>query len=303
MLHWRLAVAAAIILPALGLMWLDVHWNFDRPGIWMVVLALLATSLATEEVLDLLHARELRPIGWIVHIGTAGVIFTTSLPIVWGNSPLENALGRFGLPMLAVAGTVLLAFYGELRRYHHPGVVIVHVALTLFVVVYIGVLMSFLVQLRSLFAGSQTAWGVFAIFSMIWVVKLSDAGAYFVGRALGRHKLTPRVSPGKTVEGSIGGFLFACAGSWFVCQVLAPWLMGASAAPRGWPAWLGYGLTLALVGMLGDLSESMLKRDMDRKDSSSWMPGLGGVMDVLDSLLFAAPVAYVWWLVGWVGPR
>jgi phosphatidate cytidylyltransferase len=109
--------------------------------------------------------------------------------------------------------------------------------------------------------------------------------------------MAPVLSPGKTIEGALGGIAFACLGSWLALDVLFPAMTGGDELPPR--LWLAYGAVIGLCGMAGDLAESLLKRDVGRKDSSDWLPGFGGVLDLLDSVLFAAPVAYVWWnLVG-----
>ena len=128
---------------------------------------------------------------------------------------------------------------------------------------------------------------------------MSDAGAYFVGKRLGRRKMAPGLSPGKTVEGLVGGVVsaIATAGLFFL---LAERLGGI--VVQSWVAVFGYGLTLSLVGVFGDLCESLFKRDMNTKDSSGWLPGLGGIMDTADSILFTAPVAFLWWTTGLLGP-
>jgi phosphatidate cytidylyltransferase len=141
-----------------------------------------------------------------------------------------------------------------------------------------------------------------ALVSLIFVAKMSDTGAYTFGRLLGRHKMAPVLSPKKTIEGGLGGILTACACSYLFFAVIAPWIVGPdAAAPSLWGC-LVYGVVVSVAGVVGDLAESLLKRDMERKDSSRWMPGLGGVLDVLDSLLIASPAAYLCWIAGIVGP-
>jgi phosphatidate cytidylyltransferase len=131
---------------------------------------------------------------------------------------------------------------------------------------------------------------------------MADTGAYFFGRAFGRHKMTPLLSPGKTWEGAAGGILTACAASWACFHWFGPWLVQSQYVEPPVIASLLYGLILAAAGMHGDLAESLLKRDMQRKDSSTWLPGLGGVLDIVDSVLVAAPCAYLCWVLGLVGP-
>ena len=117
-----------------------------------------------------------------------------------------------------------------------------------------------------------------------------------MGRRWGRTKLT-RVSPGKTLEGCLGGMLFAMAGAWWIQAVLLPrW--APSYHVGSVIAFLAYGGSLMLAGLIGDLAESLLKRDAGQKDSSQWLPGLGGVLDIVDSLLAAAPLALIWWSSG-----
>jgi phosphatidate cytidylyltransferase len=122
-------------------------------------------------------------------------------------------------------------------------------------------------------------------------------GAYTFGRILGKHKLWPKLSPNKTIEGAVGGLVFGVAAS-LIVTLVAKSLLHVPALD--WLPALGYGLLISPMAQLGDLMESMIKRDCARKDASSAMPGYGGVLDVLDSLLFAAPVAYGYWL--WLGP-
>ena len=137
--------------------------------------------------------------------------------------------------------------------------------------------------------------------------------------------MSPTISPGKTVEGALGAMLFALIGSWIsfhgivspiqaglfpmppdqrldpfhgIVQLAPPYVEGMPGQPSGW---IIFGLLMGSVGMLGDLAESLLKRDVGCKDSSAWMPGFGGVLDILDSLLLSAPIAWLCWSLGIVG--
>ncbi len=162
--------------------------------------------------------------------------------------------------------------------------------------VYVGLLLTFVVQITFGSGGR----GLLALLSLIVVVKMGDTGAFTVGSLIGRHKMAPHLSPGKTWEGAAGAMLFAVIGSWVVFHLLRPRLIaGEMGGPTTWQ-WVAYGLLVGITGMVGDLAESLLKRDAGQKNSSAWMPGLGGVLDVLDSILFAAPVAYICWAAGLV---
>ena len=127
---------------------------------------------------------------------------------------------------------------------------------------------------------------------------MSDAGAYFAGKQLGKHKLAPVLSPGKTVEGLVGGIVAAIVASAIVFALIMPSVV-VGYKPN-WLAVLGYALMISILGVVGDLSESLIKRDMRCKDSSGWLPGLGGIMDIADSVILAGPVAYLWWQTGWL---
>ncbi len=143
--------------------------------------------------------------------------------------------------------------------------------------------------LRSLNEGVA---GVLMLLATITVVKFGDIGAYTVGRLIGRHKLAPHLSPGKTIEGAIGGLAASAFGAWLVLAWIWPRAVGFKPIHVDVDEWLSFGILVGLAGMMGDLAESLLKRDAAMKDSSRWLPGFGGVLDIVDSLLFAAPVAY-----------
>ena len=153
-------------------------------------------------------------------------------------------------------------------------------ATTLFGLAYIAGLLSYLFYIRAI----DSEQGKWLILFLILVTKMGDVGAYTVGNLLGRHSLMPRISPRKTLEGLIGAVLLS--GATAVC---ARSMLGAPVSP-GMSLLLG--LFLGCSGQLGDLSESLLKRDCQVKDTSAVMPGLGGVLDVIDSLLFTAPLFY-----------
>jgi phosphatidate cytidylyltransferase len=123
-------------------------------------------------------------------------------------------------------------------------------------------------------------------------VKASDIAAYAVGSLVGRHRMAPVVSPGKTWEGAAAALMAAVAVAWLVCEQAS----GTGPKPAG--GFAVFGLTVGIAGIAGDLSESLVKRDLHAKDSGVALGGMGGFLDLVDSLLLAAPVAWVLWTLG-----
>ena len=300
MLRWRLISAAVILALLLSAMWLDYRlFLWQTPGAWLFPILLLVSLLATEEVLSLLRAKDHQVVAWPVYVGNALVPLAAGMTIVLGmggySLPIELQKSHGHWPLAAFAVIIGLVFFAEMRRYERPGTAIVRTALAVFVVTYIGVLISFWALLR---LHGDNERGMASLFSLLLIVKMADTGAFAVGKKLGRHKLTPVLSPGKTWEGAIGGLLVACLVSWAFFHWAGPQIVGATYREPTWLMSLVYGGAIALAGMLGDLAESLLKRDMERKDSSTWLPGLGGVLDIIDAPLMAGPIAWLWWTSG-----
>lgn len=301
MLRLRLLSALVIVSLLLGLVWLDaVHaWPVVR-GFWLAPLFMACAVLGIAEMLDLFRSRGYQPLAWPCYLGGVGAAIGACAPLIYEclgwSFPVDNPLGRFGWPLMALTAGMMLALMGEMRRFREPGVAVVNVALSLFAMTYIGGLLAFLAMLR-LMPGEP---GLTAIISLLAIVKCSDTGAYAAGKNFGRTKLTPILSPGKTVEGLLGGLIAGVVVSIVFFHFVAPWVNEAAFAPPSHLAAGIYGLVLSAAGVFGDLAESLIKRDMQRKDSSSWLPGLGGVLDILDSVLFAAPVAWLCWMLGLV---
>lgn len=150
---------------------------------------------------------------------------------------------------------------------------------TTFGVFYFGLLGAYVLSLRAIPGGP---WALLLLYAATWAY---DTGGYFAGKYLGRHKMSPHVSPNKTWEGFVGGTVLCMAAVWFLFSY-APW---GGVAP--W-ARLVLGFLLAVCGQIGDLVESLLKRSLEAKDSGFFLPGHGGVFDRIDSMLFNAPLVY-----------
>ena len=192
--------------------------------------------------------------------------------------------------------TVLLVamLLAELRRGASKQT-LVNASSTLLGVLYIGWLGSHVAALRELPASLHVKYAQGMSFALLpfFLAWTCDTAAYLVGRAWGRHRLAPSVSPQKSVEGAVGGLLASIAAGAVARLSFAPYL--------SWGAALALGALVGVFAQLGDLVESLLKRDAETKESSSLIPGHGGVLDRFDSILFAAPLVYyflVWEVFG-----
>lgn len=197
----------------------------------------------------------------------------------WLAAPLAAA----GAVFVALVGTALFARSADQKP-------LGSIAVTTFGVLYAGATLAYAYALRHHRFIVEPAAGAVLLFYPVALTWVSDTGAYFVGRALGKTKLMPAVSPGKTVAGAIGGAIAAMIAAWaYNAYVLQP---VAQLALAPWTA-LVFGVVISLVGQVGDLVESLFKREAGVKDSSSVLNAHGGVLDRLDSLYFAIPVAYL----------
>lgn len=181
-----------------------------------------------------------------------------------------------GMYLLSVLAFVLAAMFLQQHLQLGNDGVLANCGVSCFSLLYLGLLGAFVLGIRI----DEGPW---AILMFIFVVKCSDIGAYTLGKLFGKHKLAPRVSPKKTWEGLAGAIVAAMVVSIAFALVLG--IMQVWVAPI-------FGACMAVIGQLSDLAESMLKRDAQQKDSSNRVPGFGGILDVIDSLLLAAPVAY-----------
>ncbi|HVO11898.1 MAG TPA: phosphatidate cytidylyltransferase [Vicinamibacteria bacterium] len=256
----RRVLTAAVALPAvLAVLLLLPPW---------ATLALVACALAAglHEFFGLLAARGLRPLRGSGLLLAAAVFADVAWP----------ASARVPLSPL---GVLLVLTVALLRGRDHESVSAA--AGTLLGAVYLGGLGGTLAGLRTLPSPAGGSWRVVLLLATI---VLSDTFAFFVGHAVGRRRLAPAISPGKSVEGALGGLLGGVVGVFAVRQLALPQMPAAHA--------LILGLLVSAMGILGDLEESLLKRWAGVKDSGTLFPGHGGMLDRLDSLLFGAPVLY-----------
>lgn len=257
-------------------------------GLALFLLCILIIPVAAWELTQILRANEIRAQTWLICFAAElGLIVHFAMPHT------INAAHAVAIVGTALVLMFLVSLVYHSREHRVEGVVAAAGG-TMFGMIYLGFMFGFLLAIRRW----ESAWVVLAI---ILITKSCDIGAYFTGRTVGRHKLIPWLSPSKTWEGLVGGVVFSVT----VASLLAWWgrsieplaisggrMYDFSFSPLG--AAIG-GAALGLVGQGGDLIASLLKRDAGIKDSSSLLPGFGGVLDVIDSPLLAGPVAY--WLL------
>ncbi|MEO5340083.1 MAG: phosphatidate cytidylyltransferase [Magnetococcus sp. MYC-9] len=213
-------------------------------------------------------------------LGVLLLLFSTSLPGTGAGQPPALPFPFFSMPLSISCGLLLLLLFAEeLWRYRPGGAVVDGMGRRFFGVLYCVLPLLLLVEVRYAERGGLL---ICHLLLMIWA---TDVGAFFAGRRWGERKLAPHISPGKTVAGFWGGVVLASV-------VGGGMAHGFSLPYDGLEATL-LGAALSVVGQMGDLAESMLKREAGVKDSGQLIPGHGGALDRLDSLLFAAPVYYI----------
>ena len=274
-----LSLGAAFLLAA--------NW---APSVTVCALLCAIATVAVLEFYKLLDAMVIP--NFRIMGGAASILLIAG---TWISFTLKTAAlaGEYELIILFVAIIAILIRQFPQKDNDQP---LATMACTMFGILYVPFLFNYFTKLA--FTWECPTWlnpigstGLWLVFYLIAVVKSSDIGAFFVGSRLGRHKLIPRISPGKTWEGFFGGVaagLLVSLGVFFAARghfgVITMHLYDA----------MLLGLLLPVMGTVGDLTESMLKRAANSKDSGQLLPGMGGALDVLDSLLFGAPALFIY---------
>ena len=306
MLKHRLMFGLVMLAGALAIFWLDAWlptlelegvWRrlfFGRrnppPGLALLGLFLVLLPIAAVELTNIFRASEIRMRSPLISIAALAAAITVYITPASLDAPTGVAI----IASVLVACFIITLLWHS-RRATVQGVIAAAGA-TMFAVAYLGLMAGFYLAMRRW----HPAWVVLAV---VLITKCGDIGAYFTGRAIGRHKLIPWLSPRKTWEGLAGGVALAtlvAVGLAMLSQTtdLATVYRIIDGEPRpvvqryhpGWAALAG--VLLAAVGHMGDLIMSLFKRDAGVKDTGDIVPGFGGVLDVLDSPLLVAPVAY-----------
>lgn len=258
----RTVTSTTLILVALATIFLLPVWVFT-------VVVSIFIGLAAYEFFMMI-SKKMLPRGFFY----IGIISSIIIPYV---TYLYRPTGGIWEALFFIVILIALFIMQFTRKENIDAVMLISV--TLFGIFYIGWFFTFLLKIRFLEAGYRL------VAYLLLVTKAGDIGAYLIGSKFGRHKLIPRISPNKSVEGALGGFifsmLFALLSRSFLSLVELNLIIIS-------------GILIGVFAQLGDLAESLIKRDYEVKDSSIILPGLGGVMDVIDSILFTAPIFYLY---------
>jgi len=282
MLKHRLFFGTVMSISFCGLVvldgWLDgsiTAATGDDKSLQGTLLCILIALLMIPAQMELSKLGTVRDLKILTTVTTIGAIL---LATSWYWPQLVGV--SLGVYLALVSAFILLALL--LNQYGKYGMrgVMGNCGSSYFAVVYLGLLSSFVLAVR-------IEYGLWPLLMLICVVKSADIGAYAIGSMCGRHKFSPRISPGKTWEGMGGAAGTAVAVAVIfalTCDIMSWWLA------------VIFGFYFAFIGQMGDLAESMIKRDAEQKDSAKSVPGFGGILDIIDSPLVAAPFAYVFFM-------
>lgn len=261
------------------LVWLIIYLSYTFPFLYI---ALITASIcgALLELYRICETKKFKPlvsaaIGFSIFYAVI-VYYSLHMPkLEW-------------MPIATLFAAVISIFSYYLIKGSNP---ISNIAMTIFGIVYLTIPLACLIKINYFFINDHSQDGRCWLLYLLFVTKMTDTGAYFIGKWIGTKPLAPYLSPKKTLEGALGGLLTSVVFS-FIFYLLAQnfphvWLMKITFMQSIW-----LGVLISLISQFGDLAESLLKRDAGLKDSNT-LPGLGGVLDMVDSLIFSAPLLYL----------
>lgn len=269
------------------LLWAIVTAVFCSGNVWAFIgLMMLASMLGAKEFFQMTRDGGMpsQP-KWGLLVSLLYLVVIGGLLGQGGRDALDGLMQvDVGFVILAVMG----GFTCQLRRAVDGKNTVTEVAVTTLGFVYVAVMFSFIARLLFVPDLDSPVPGAWLVIWLVAVTKFTDMGAYAVGSLIGKHKMIPHISPGKTWQGLGGGIGFALLAG---CGLFA--LMPEQLAVLGgWTTVIGVSLVLAVLAVIGDLAESVLKRSIGVKDSGATLPGIGGILDLIDSLCFTAPALY-----------
>lgn len=281
----RILMGIILIVSLVGLMLLDLRFAPWYPLLYAICMT--GSQLAVKELNQILCILE-KPRRIALHILVGLIITSNWLPhlpcqSMFTNVDTARVVGGFFVASILALMTL------ELRSFQNDGTNSGRVLKAIFTIVYLGLLPSFLIQIRWITSHIHhlPSTGLLCLGATITCTKCADIGAYFTGRLIGKTPMAPLLSPKKTLEGLAGGLALSTVAAclWYRFLPETPFCCTSGAAL--------FGFCVGGTGVMGDLFESMLKRDSGIKDASSLLPGFGGCLDVLDSLLVAGPIAWL----------
>ena len=260
----RVLTGLGLIVLFAGMMVIDILFGTPVPALAIGTFLIFA---AAHEFYAMARTAGVAP---FAALGVAGSVAAFNWPWLEAHSPVFSPEG-------ILAALVVAAFLAMFFRQSRANA-LADLSVTIFGAAYVGLLAGFIVALHALEGGARV------VLYAVTVSKLSDIGGYLAGRFFGRHKLAPVISPNKTIEGSAGAVVLSLAAAFSLAPLL----------PGEFSLWwtIAFGLAVNAAAQFGDLAESIVKRSCGVKDSATFLPGVCGALDLIDSVLISAPVAY-----------
>lgn len=257
-----------------------------HPAFALVFVLLTAgvISLALGEFYHIANAKGFHPQTKIGVVSTVIYCFAVFLA--------TQSSRAYFLPPLVIGLTLAVLFLYYFVKGSNP---LINLSLAVFGLAYLTIPLSCLIAINYYVADPFVTDGRWCLIYLLLVTKITDTGAFFVGKKFGKRKLSPMISPEKTWEGALGGLCSAVIASILLYLVVHLFFESAPFNLSFWQSiWLA--ILISITAQFGDLTESLLKRDSGVKDSSNWLPGMGGFLDLVDSLIFTAPLMYLFLL-------
>jgi phosphatidate cytidylyltransferase len=298
------AVFAGLITAVFAtLAWADwIGLGGAQPAWWLLPVAVVLAVGSVDEIVRLFGARDIQLPAWLLRPAVVAVVLAAAAgaEAFAADSSAASPVAAMGWPAVTIVFAIIALFLVEIATYRPHGSALERLTAGVFTIAFLGLPLACIVSLRLLcrenLGPEQTGrghLGMLPLVSLVAVAKAGDIAAYLGGTLLGRHRMTAALSPGKTWEGAVASLAGSSAAAWIVLEQF-----GSGVLARPWGGWLVFGLGVGLAAMVGDLAESLLKRECGAKDSGRSLGGLGGFLDLVDSLLFAAPVAWLLWVLG-----
>lgn len=295
---WRLSLGSVWIAGISLVLYLDSLLHAAHSPV-ILILGIVISLRASHELAKLLQHQQ-------IHCSTTAKLATMLVAIspwfhhIWDAEfqlP-DDSKNPFLSTFITLMAAIMVTFITRARQFVTPGKTMVPLAVDCFMIVYLGVPLALVGLLRLQGPNLSPDASLLPLIATLVIIKGTDTGAYSIGKLFGKNKLAPTLSPGKTIEGALGGIAFGVGGGLIVLYVIPQQV--ASIPVSASLSWIiTAAIFTSISGQIGDLAESLIKRDVQQKDSAPLMPGLGGVLDLLDSVLMAAPMAYFFWVVRW----